>query len=140
MTRFSSARAGGSSLPFRWSASHVVTTLSAVAPPVVLVMAAMLPDPLTRRRPSRFAALALFASFLTFVVLLLTFFVLETHCSPFQMGFEGAKVENRVSVHIPDGQTAEEKSEGAILADVVEDLLQSEADGANEMPSTPRAD
>ena len=56
------------------------------------------------------------------------------------MGFEGAKVENRVSVHIPDGQTAEEKSESAILANVVEDLLQSEADGANEMPSTPRAD
>jgi hypothetical protein len=31
------------------------------------------------------------------------------------------------------------KSESAILANVVEDLLQSEADGANETLSTPRA-
>ena len=57
----------------------------------------------------------------------------------FQMGFEGAKVENRVSVHIPDGQTTEEKSEDAIVANVVDELLQSEGDGANESPSTPRA-
>lgn len=59
--------------------------------------------------------------------------------SPFQMGFEGTKVENRVSVHIPDGQTVEEKSEDAIVANVVDELLQSEGDGANESPSTPRA-
>jgi hypothetical protein len=58
----------------------------------------------------------------------------------FQMGFEGAKVENRVSVHIPDGQTVEEKSEDAIVTNVVEELLQSEGDGANEAPNTPRAD
>lgn len=70
---------------------------------------------------------------------LLTPFILENHCSPFQMGFEGAKVENRVSVHIPDGQTHEEKSEDAIVANVVDDLLQPEGDGANEMPRTPRA-
>lgn len=57
----------------------------------------------------------------------------------FQMGFEGAKVENRVSVHIPDGQTTEEKSEDAIVTNVVEELLQSEGDGVNEAPSTPRA-
>jgi len=56
------------------------------------------------------------------------------------MGFEGAKVENRVSVHIPDGQTVEEKSEDAIVTNVVEELLQSEGDGANEAPNTPRAD
>jgi len=56
------------------------------------------------------------------------------------MGFEGAKVENRVSVHIPDGQTVEEKSEDAIVTNVVEELLQSEGDGVNEVPSTPRAD
>jgi len=55
------------------------------------------------------------------------------------MGFEGAKVENRVSVHIPDGQTPEEKSEDAIVANVVEDLLQSDGDDTNETPSTPRA-
>jgi len=58
---------------------------------------------------------------------------------PFQMGFDGAKVENRVSVHIPDGQTHEESSEDAIVANVVDDLLQSEGAGANETPSTPRA-
>ena len=55
------------------------------------------------------------------------------------MGFEGAKVENRVSVHIPDGQTVEEKSEDAIVANVVDELLQPEGDDANESPSTPRA-
>lgn len=58
---------------------------------------------------------------------------------PFQMGFESAKVENRVSVHIPDGQTIEEKSEDAIVANVVDELLRAEGDGANESPSTPRA-
>ena len=57
----------------------------------------------------------------------------------FQMGFEGAKVENRVSVHIPDGQTLEENSEDAIVTNVVEELLQSEGDSMNETPSTPRA-
>ena len=62
-----------------------------------------------------------------------------THCSVSQMGFEAAKVENRVSVHIPDDQTLEEKSEDAIVANVVEELLQSEGAGANETPSTPRA-
>jgi len=55
------------------------------------------------------------------------------------MGFEGAKVENRVSVHIPDGQNIEERNEDAIVANVVEELLQSGGDGANESPSTPRA-
>jgi len=55
------------------------------------------------------------------------------------MGFEGAKVENRVSVHIPDGQNLEENSEDAIVANVVDDLLQNEGDGADETPSTPRA-
>lgn len=55
------------------------------------------------------------------------------------MGFEGAKVENRVSIHIPDGQTMEERSEDAIVANVVDELLQSEGGGANESPSTPRA-
>jgi hypothetical protein len=59
--------------------------------------------------------------------------------SPFQMGFEGAKVENRVSVHIPDGQTLEEKNEDAIVANVVDELLQSDGDSTNETPSTPRA-
>lgn len=59
--------------------------------------------------------------------------------SPFQMGFEGAKVENRVSVHIPDGQALEENSEDAIVTNVVEELLQSEGDGVDETPSTPRA-
>jgi hypothetical protein len=58
---------------------------------------------------------------------------------PFQMGFEGAKMENRVSVHIPDGQTVEEKSEDAIVANVVDELLQPDGDDANESPSTPRA-
>ena len=58
---------------------------------------------------------------------------------PFQMGFEGANVENRVSVHIPEGQIVGESSEDAIVANVVEDLLQSEGDGTNESPSTPRA-
>lgn len=81
----------------------------------------------------------LFASFLTYVVSLLTPFILETHCSPFQMGFEGTKVANRVSVHIPDGQNLEEKSEDSIVANVVDELLQSEGDGTNESPSTPRA-
>lgn len=57
----------------------------------------------------------------------------------FQMGFDGANIENRVSVHIPDGQTLEEKSEDAIVANVVDELLQSGGDGANETPSTPRA-
>jgi hypothetical protein len=57
--------------------------------------------------------------------------------SPFQMGFEGAKVENRVSVHIPDGQTLEESSEDAIVANVVDELLQSEGDNTSETPSTP---
>jgi hypothetical protein len=57
----------------------------------------------------------------------------------FQMGFEGVKVENRVSIHIPDGQTVEEKSEDAIVANVVDDLLDSEGNGANESPTTPRA-
>lgn len=66
----------------------------------------------------------------------LTFSVLENHCFPFQMGFDGAKVENRVSVHIPDGQTHEDKSEDAIVANVVDELL---GDGANETPTTPRA-
>jgi len=61
-----------------------------------------------------------------------------TNDSPFQMGFEGAKVENRVSVHIPDGQTLEEKSEDAIVANVVDELLQSEEAGASETPTTPR--
>lgn len=55
------------------------------------------------------------------------------------MGFEGAKVEDRVSVHIPEGQTVEEKSEDAIVTNVVDELLRSEGDGANESPSTPRA-
>jgi Wiskott-Aldrich syndrome protein len=55
------------------------------------------------------------------------------------MGFEGAKMENRVSVHIPDGQTIEEKSEDAIVANVVDELLQPDGDDANESPSTPRA-
>ena len=41
------------------------------------------------------------------------------------MGSDGAKVENRVSVHIFDGQTLEEKSEDAIVANVVDKLLQS---------------
>jgi Wiskott-Aldrich syndrome protein len=57
----------------------------------------------------------------------------------FDMGFEGAKVENRVSIHIPDGQTIEDKSEDVIVTNVVNELLQSEGDGANESPSTPRA-
>ena len=70
---------------------------------------------------------------------LLAPFVLENHSFHFQMGFEGAKVQNRVSVHIPDGQTHEEKSEDAIVANVVDELLQSEGDGANETPTTPRA-
>lgn len=52
------------------------------------------------------------------------------------MGFQGAKVENRVSVHIPDGQTHEENSEDAIVANVVDELLQSEGDGVNETPAT----
>ena len=56
--------------------------------------------------------------------------------SPFQMGFDGAKVENRVSVHIPDGQALEENSEDAIVANVVDELLQSEGAGASETPST----
>jgi len=55
------------------------------------------------------------------------------------MGFDGAKVENRVSVHIPDGQTMEEKSEDAIVANVVHEILDSEGNGANESPTTPRA-
>jgi hypothetical protein len=55
------------------------------------------------------------------------------------MGFEGTKVANRVSVHIPDGQNLEEKSEDSIVANVVDELLQSEGDGTNESPSTPRA-
>jgi hypothetical protein len=55
------------------------------------------------------------------------------------MGFKGTKVENRVSVHLPDDQTVEEKSEDAIVANVVDELLQSEGEGANETPSTPRA-
>lgn len=55
------------------------------------------------------------------------------------MGFEGAKVENRVSVHIPDGQNIEENSEDAIVTNVVEELLQSEGGDVNETPSTPRA-
>lgn len=55
------------------------------------------------------------------------------------MGFAGAKVENRVSVHIPDGQNLEEKSEDAVVANVVDELLQSEGAGVNETPSTPRA-
>jgi hypothetical protein len=55
------------------------------------------------------------------------------------MGFDGAKVQNRVSVHIPDGQTVEENNEDAIVANVVDDLLQSPGDDANETPSTPRA-
>jgi len=54
------------------------------------------------------------------------------------MGFEGAKVANRVSVHIPDDQTHEENSEDAIVANVVDDLLQSEGAGASETPTTPR--
>lgn len=55
------------------------------------------------------------------------------------MGFEGARVENRVSVHIPDGQSLEEKGEDAIVADVVDELLESEGNGTSESPTTPRA-
>ncbi|KAF9654206.1 hypothetical protein BDM02DRAFT_19482 [Thelephora ganbajun] len=55
------------------------------------------------------------------------------------MGFEGSKVENRVSVHIPDVQTLEEKGEDAIVAKVVEDLLQPEGGDANKIPNTPGA-
>lgn len=55
------------------------------------------------------------------------------------MGFEGARVENRVSVHIPDGQNLEEKGEDAIVADVVDELLESEGSGTNDSPATPRA-
>ena len=58
---------------------------------------------------------------------------------PFQMGFEGAKVQNRVSVHIPDGQNLEENSEDAIVANVVDELLENEGGDADETPSTPRA-
>ena len=55
------------------------------------------------------------------------------------MGFDGAKVQNRVSVHIPDGQTLEDNNEDDIVANVVDDLLQPEGDGPNEVPGTPRA-
>ena len=83
--------------------------------------------------------LVLFASSLTYVALLLTLFIVETYSSLLQMGFEGARVENRVSVHVPDGQTLEENNEDAIVTNVVEELLQSEGNEANETPSTPRA-
>ena len=76
-----SAMVGASSLPSRWSAFHVVTTLSAVARSMVLVMVVTPPDLPTRRRPSRFAALVLFANFLTYVVLLLTPSILEIQFS-----------------------------------------------------------
>lgn len=59
--------------------------------------------------------------------------------SPFQMGFGDTDIANRVSVHIPDDQSLEENSEDAIVANVVEELLQTEGNGTNETPSTPRA-
>jgi hypothetical protein len=54
------------------------------------------------------------------------------------MGFVGAKVENRVSVHIPDGQTLEDRSEDAIVTNVVDELLRPDGDGTSESPSTSR--
>ena len=74
-------------------------------------------------------------------VRLLAPYSFHTGDSPFsfQMGFEGAKVENRVSIHIPEDQTVEERSEDAIVANVVDELLRSEGDVPNESPTTPRA-
>jgi len=57
---------------------------------------------------------------------------------PFQMGFVGPKVENRVSVHIPDGQPLEDNGEDAIVTNVVDELLRPDGDDTNESPSTPR--
>lgn len=54
------------------------------------------------------------------------------------MGFGGPNVENRVSRHIPDDQTMEEKNEDAIVTDVVDELLETEGNGVNESPATPQ--